>query len=980
MKRISLLLTLLLFTQAAYAFNTWHTDGTLEGVRLALVSAATGDTVIIGDTDPRTGLKSFTWDDTLTVTKNIKLLGEGMPGLGSTNTTQIVVGNNTAKNKLIYYTCDKLNLNTTAEVGNMELKGSSGDKLQVDGVAILQDGGGVGSCENSGNCKGGFRLHHVKFSVDYATNPSAQHHFSTRGWIMGVEDHCEIDDPLSNSANETQIFNHEASPDGSGIKGDYAWNFPTDGSEGAGRKDLFYGEDNIFHHSGVVLDSQSGLGGGGMVCFRHTLTWGQMSGHGVRESGAEQFGRRLGEFYNNIFVRDYTAPTAASQTYLSFGGAGGRSGEHVAYNNVTVLITNTSGAPNQAPLGWSTPSVCEQGTIPNYAAWGYGTDGMGPFDENQTADGGSDGTGAWVTVQKAGSATSTHYRDVAYNYPVASHPAGATLGVVNVTGTDDVTAGVDTKDSRFGDVFGHANAASPAPTPTVNNNIVNGVDIQVVTGPKVAPQDTQVDDYWRGFVIRDAEVSRTQQKPRSWGLIMSSHYDANTHRTNLVLFPYNPCTNSPVDLSLSAHMELRKVKTYFGTFGAGQTNVLVHTSTNPYIKTYVSGSPNPRWTGQLAPGSWDWGNLYRLCTSVSGQCMTPPAGTVPAVWKNVPNNGRTAPGGDYELSARNYHQLNNNGTGAAVPASAYPAAGAIIPSYPYNPNATGPSARIGPDWVATFGDGSSNTGNFGTITSQANANSPGKGTGGWIYPHPLVASSVVANTINVSGPTSIVSPNTATYVITDSTNAVSDVTVNYTYSGTAVAGTDYTAPTSPATITAGTNSTTVNIPIISVPGRADKTATFTITGVSVGNTLGNSTSVTTTIRHPVTLTASVASNSVTEGSSVIYTINANGNVSSNLSVPFTMSGTAVSGTNYTALSSPATIASGANHVDITMNTINVTGIQPNHTATLGITASPTTAYYLGTPSSATTTINEAGGPTPTPTPAPTPPAIMVISP
>jgi len=369
---------------------------------------------------------------------------------------------------------------------------------------------------------------------------------------MGVEDHCKIDDPLNNSANETQIFNHEASPTGAGIKGDYAWNFPTDGSEAAAKKDLFYMEDNIFHHSGVVLDSQSGLGGGGMVCFRHNFTWGQVGGHGVRESGAEQFGRRLGEVYNNIFGRDYTASTAASQTYLSFGGAGSRSGEHIAYNNVTILITSTSGPPHTGPLGWATVSNCQQSTIPNYAAWGYGTDGMSPFDENQIADGGTDATGAWVTVPKAGTATSTHYRDKNYTYTAASHPAGATLGIVNVTGTDDVTAGDDTKDSRFGDVFGHVNATSGV---TTNNNSLTGLDIQVVTGPLVDVNATHAADYWRGFVIRDAEVSRTQQKPRSWGLILSSTYNTGTNKTDVTLAPYNPCTSSAVDMSLSAHME-----------------------------------------------------------------------------------------------------------------------------------------------------------------------------------------------------------------------------------------------------------------------------------------------------------------------------------------------------------------------------------------------------------------------------------------
>jgi hypothetical protein len=74
-----------------------------------------------------------------------------------------------------------------------------------------------------------------------------------------------------------------------------------------------------------------------------------------------------------------------------------------------------------------------------------------------------------------------------------------------------------------------------------------------------------------------------------------------------------------------------------------------------------------------------------------------------------------------------------------------------------------------------------------------------------------------------------------------------------------------------------------------------------------------------------------------------------------------MSGTATNGTDYNTISSPITIAAGVSYVDITLTPINDTTPEGDETAIL--TISTNAAYTVGSPSSATITIQDDDKPT-----------------
>ena len=86
----------------------------------------------------------------------------------------------------------------------------------------------------------------------------------------------------------------------------------------------------------------------------------------------------------------------------------------------------------------------------------------------------------------------------------------------------------------------------------------------------------------------------------------------------------------------------------------------------------------------------------------------------------------------------------------------------------------------------------------------------------------------------------------------------------------------------------------------------------------------------------------------------IYRITRNGSTTAPLTVPYTMSGTATNGTDYTSLNGTATIAANQTFVDVSLNVINDSLIESPETAIL--TLSSSTNYTLGATKTATVNI------------------------
>jgi hypothetical protein len=112
----------------------------------------------------------------------------------------------------------------------------------------------------------------------------------------------------------------------------------------------------------------------------------------------------------------------------------------------------------------------------------------------------------------------------------------------------------------------------------------------------------------------------------------------------------------------------------------------------------------------------------------------------------------------------------------------------------------------------------------------------------------------------------------------------------------------------------------------------------------------------------LTLTASPASVNENSGTGMVYTFLLSANATSNLTINFTVGGSATFTTDYTqsgaatfnATSGTVTIANGTNTASVTLTPVGDATLEPNEAITLTVSAG--TGYDAGSPSTATTTI------------------------
>lgn len=750
-------------------------------------------------------------------------------------------------------------------------------------------------------------------------------------YAEGIFFHSEFDDNPVRETAETAEINMSINPNtGTGQWGDYVQSQPSPTGDLAGTMHAIFFEDMVLKHTGGVNDTGGGVvnNGGCVFVGRHcTQIPGIFVTHGFGETGKGSFAARLQELYNNLYCWDGInggVPWGKSD----YSGAEGRSSQQLVYNNYSSIVAASAGAVTSVKKQYSGVSYYRGSYIADDRIYN-GPDALNPLDENWKGDAQdmpyriNDA----AAVPLPAPLTFRHYLDANYNPAPVNLPS-----INNATHTDSVNAGVDS-DPRFGDVYGHAAISGVTATQTT----ISGVSIQ---GTFPTPADvtaSKTDDFWRGFVIRNPSVDRgfvpSGQAGTPFTYIEHSHFNGST--TDLVVEPNQQGAGSgkgPVNVT-SGSLELRRVKTYFGAPGAGALANQITDNSNPLTYNGISGL-NPRWVGQLAAGVWYWGNMWRQCTARTG-------GTVGA-WTVESFPVREAGGGEVELYTREFHQIR--------------AAGDTInsaqtkPGYGWDKTTTGtPANMVGADYTVTFSDGVSNTGNWASFSR--NGSSPGAAP----YPNPLRAQIVApGDSISVSGPGTVTGGSAATFTVTNANANASSITVSYTFGAgggdTAVAGTDYTAPSGSVVIPANSNSASVAVSTIARPGVSDKIATFHITSVSIGSIGASNAAV--TITNPVSVSVSVSPNFVSEGNSATFTLTANANVSANTTVAFTMGGTAISGTNYT-LSGTSVIASGTSTKAITINTINAF-LGDNVSAIMNLSAGA--GYVLGSPPSATLTI------------------------
>ncbi|MCC4596163.1 putative Ig domain-containing protein [Xanthomonas campestris pv. phormiicola] len=197
-----------------------------------------------------------------------------------------------------------------------------------------------------------------------------------------------------------------------------------------------------------------------------------------------------------------------------------------------------------------------------------------------------------------------------------------------------------------------------------------------------------------------------------------------------------------------------------------------------------------------------------------------------------------------------------------------------------------------------------------------------------------------------------------TYTVTLSQTSSSATTVNLTRSGTATSGTDYTGAVTSVVVPANTASVSFNVtPVADTTVEADETVVFNVASGS-GYGIGNPSSATATILNDDLPTASitVSPSSVAEdgATNLTYTVTLDQAAQSAVSVAFSVGGTATSGTDYAAVSSPLVIAAGQTSGTITINPTADSTVEDDETVVISLAAG--SGYSVGSPNSATGTI------------------------
>lgn len=200
-----------------------------------------------------------------------------------------------------------------------------------------------------------------------------------------------------------------------------------------------------------------------------------------------------------------------------------------------------------------------------------------------------------------------------------------------------------------------------------------------------------------------------------------------------------------------------------------------------------------------------------------------------------------------------------------------------------------------------------------------------------------------------------------TYTFTRTGSTLSALTVNFTISGTATNGTDYeTLPTS-VVIPAGKSSVTLDLtPKDDQLLEGNETAIVTL-AADVHYTIGANAAATINLADddvPPTVTVSATDNAAAEpGSNTgTWTFTRTGNLTQDLTVLFDITGTATSGTDYTALPASVTIPANQTTATLTLTPLDDSAVEGSETVILTLKTNPNSSYSVGNPSSDTVNI------------------------
>ncbi len=217
--------------------------------------------------------------------------------------------------------------------------------------------------------------------------------------------------------------------------------------------------------------------------------------------------------------------------------------------------------------------------------------------------------------------------------------------------------------------------------------------------------------------------------------------------------------------------------------------------------------------------------------------------------------------------------------------------------------------------------------------------------------------------ISVRANTTAAEPSTTgNFIIRALGSATGNITVNYTLSGTATAGSDFTAPSGSVTLSAASaNEVTVNIPVLNDSLAEDtETVVMTLTP-GAGYRIFNDGSATLRLEDEdsgdrVMVSAwhdSVAEATTADTGKFYFSRK---NTTGELAVSYAIGGNAVNGSDYDQLTGSIVIPDGASGADLVITPVNDTLVEGTETVTVTVLAA--TGYGVDIPSTATLYIGD----------------------
>lgn len=204
-----------------------------------------------------------------------------------------------------------------------------------------------------------------------------------------------------------------------------------------------------------------------------------------------------------------------------------------------------------------------------------------------------------------------------------------------------------------------------------------------------------------------------------------------------------------------------------------------------------------------------------------------------------------------------------------------------------------------------------------------------------------------------------------------------DVVLTYTLGGTATNGTDYAPLSGQVTVPAGQTSAQIVVNTI-VDSVVEGPESVVVTLVSsstplVGIGTPNTATIFITDNIVATVVASTPVASENGPTNGVFTVQLSAPLSTNVTLVFTLGGTATPGADFVAVPTSVTIPAGQTTATVVITPLPDSLLEPTETVVLTLVSSSDPAVVVGQPSSATVTILDASGTTtaaPTTSPAP----------